>query len=132
MFRPKLYILKNLWIDCPFSYSEALKQIEEFPPQVLGPLEIIISHLESLACEISGLDGHGGKLVAVKGDWGTGKTSALLAIEEYFREIHGWPTVFFQPGVIIGKSIPSSLSSLNCENWLEERLRGGSPNWFKV
>ncbi len=82
-------------VDHPFSYSKALKQIKELPFQIISPLTIIISHLESLAQESAGLDGHGGKLVAIKGDWGTGKTSVLLAIEEYFQKVRGWPTIFF-------------------------------------
>jgi len=83
-------------IDCPFSYSRALKvATDPFPGAVLRPLQIIVSQLESLAGERACLDGHGGKLIAIKGDWGTGKTSVLLALEEYFREVRGWPTIFF-------------------------------------
>jgi len=86
-------------LDCPFSYSDAIQElgIETIPIQHIGHLQIIISNLESLASNdsVSALDGHGGKLVAIKGDWGTGKTSVILAIAEYFRHVHGWPTVFF-------------------------------------
>ncbi len=84
-------------IDCPFSYSKALDQVgtDDFPDSILRPLKTIVFQLESLAREKACLDGHGGKLIAIKGDWGTGKTSVLLALEEYFRKVRGWPTIFF-------------------------------------
>ena len=32
----------------------------------------------------------------MKGDWGTGKTSVLKAIESYYRDMHRFPVVFFE------------------------------------
>jgi hypothetical protein len=73
--------------DRPFYYVNYLGRGDA--PRLFRGLQEIISHIEGL------MDGDG-LLIGVKGDWGTGKTSILRALESYFKDNKGFPTIFFE------------------------------------
>jgi len=53
-------------------------------------LEFIISSIEDLSSDGEGF------LAGIKGDWGTGKTSVLRALESYYKYRKEFPVIFFE------------------------------------
>ncbi|RLD95134.1 MAG: hypothetical protein DRI93_02970, partial [Aquificota bacterium] len=80
----------------PFSFIDLAKRIEKDGSLISmgGP---VLRDLAMVLVELEGFIETGGEaLVAIKGDWGTGKTSYLHAIKDYFRGYRGYPVVFFE------------------------------------
>lgn len=107
--------------DAPFDYPG-------HPEARLARDEIsrVLRHLNAL------LPTSGGLVTAVKGDWGTGKTSVLKAIESYYRDLHRFPVVFFeawkyqeeeQPLVPLLQSIIRALEKGRSSKWRDDALK---------
>ncbi|MEW6666051.1 MAG: P-loop NTPase fold protein [Thermodesulfobacteriota bacterium] len=77
--------------DQPFSFRDHLARAPDLP-MLFDPLLDILDQIESFA----GNSEERGCLIGIKAGWGTGKTSILRAVEEYFSRGHGWPVVFFE------------------------------------
>lgn len=78
-------------IDQPFVFEDYLDKAAEMP-LLFQPLLDIVSYIEALSSNT----GRQGCLIGIKGDWGSGKTSILHAVKDYFGKGRGWPTIFFE------------------------------------
>jgi len=76
-------------IDQPFKYSDFFDYYDNIKA-IFSPLEDAITNIESLVQCSSGF------MIGIKGEWGTGKTSLLKGLEEYFHHYRGCPTLFFE------------------------------------
>ena len=74
--------------DRPFRYGDHLDKIDGV---LFETLTDILVHVELLAQDAR----EQGVMIGIKGDWGTGKTSILKAMAEYFSKARQWPVVFF-------------------------------------
>ena len=73
--------------DREFSYIDYLD---------LPDAQRLFIELKNIILYIEGLLEKRGLFIGIKGDWGTGKTSILKALESYFRDYRGFPTLFFE------------------------------------
>lgn len=77
--------------DQPFAFSDYLASVDDMS-LLFDPLVDILCHVEAFARD----SGKQGCLIGIKGDWGSGKTSILRAVEDYFGKGRGWPAIFFE------------------------------------
>lgn len=78
----------DLIVDQPFRYEDFLYELAD--TQCFEELVEIILGIEGLL-----KSGNEGLLIAIKGNWGTGKTSILRGIQSYFVNCRNYPAVFF-------------------------------------
>jgi hypothetical protein len=77
--------------DQPFTFGDYLASVDDMG-LLFDPLVDILCHVEAFARD----SGKQGCLIGIKGDWGSGKTSILRAVEDYFGKGRGWPAIFFE------------------------------------
>jgi predicted KAP-like P-loop ATPase len=100
--------------DKLFSYIDVLDSYE-----FIDEIEII-RKIESFLSEPN----EEGIMISIKGGWGSGKTSTLRLLENYFQNYHGWNTVFYEAWKYHNEANPLiPLLNVMSEKLSEEKLK---------